>query len=214
MSADDTIAVALVEDDRSTREGLRLLIERARGFRCVGAFVSAEDALLRLAECPDVVLVDVQLPEMTGTELVPLLRERCPAVSILMLTAYDDDDKVFASICNGAHGYLLKKTPPSRLLEHIRDTNAGGSPISPEIARRMLSAFRQLAPRHTATGNLKPIEVRLLGLLADGHSYQSAGAALHISINTVRSYVRSIYETLQVHSKSEAVSKALRRGIL
>ncbi len=215
MSTSDTIRVALVEDDPGTRDGLRVLLERAPRCRCVGAFASAEDYLQwRGGERPDVVLVDIQLPGMAGTDLVPQLRLNDPSTAILMLTAYSDDDKVLTAICRGAQGYLLKKTPPSRLLESIRDVRAGGSPISPEIARKVLNLFRRAIPHEPAAAGLKPHEVRLLALMADGHSYEAAGQELHISINTVRSYIRSIYEKLQVHSKSAAVSKALKSGIL
>ena len=210
----DVIRVAVVEDDRETLDGLRRLIDRAAGFHCVGSFQSAEELLKRPHDEPHVYLLDIQLPGINGAQLVSRLRERGSPAAILMLTAYADDDKVFASICNGAQGYLLKKTPPDRLLESIRDARGGGAPMSPEIARKVIDAFRDAAPRPTDTSGLKPHEVRVLALLADGYSYESAGRELKISVNTVRSYIRSIYDKLQVHSKSAAVSKALRTGIL
>jgi DNA-binding NarL/FixJ family response regulator len=215
MAIPNPIRVIVVEDDRGTRDGLRLLIDRARGFRCIGTFASAESALQRDEdERPDVVLVDTQLPGMSGADLVLRLRQRDPAIAVLMLTAYGDNDSVFTSICNGAQGYLLKNTPPGRLLEAVRETCAGGSPISPEIARKVLNAFRQLEPRHSGQCDLKPSEIRLLALLAEGHSYATAGRELNVSINTIRSYIRSIYDKLHVHSKSEAVVKALKSGFL
>jgi DNA-binding NarL/FixJ family response regulator len=215
MPVPSTIRVIVVEDDRGTRDGLRLLIDRAEGFECIGTFGSAEAALAADSDRrPHVVLLDIQLPDMSGTDLVLRLRQRDPDVAILMLTAFSDNDKVFASICNGAHGYLLKNTPPGRLLEAIRDARAGGSPISPEIARKVLNAFRQLEPRPSGQSELKPSEIRLLALLAEGHSYETAGRELNVSINTIRSHIRSIYDTLHVHSKSEAVVKAMKSGIL
>ena len=215
MSIPDPIRVTIVEDDRGTREGLQVLIDRAEGFRCLAAFSSAEALLQQYGrDRTDVVLVDIRLPGMPGTELVAHLRARDAAVAILMLTAYSDDDKVFAAICNGAQGYLLKNTPPARLLDSIRDVRNGGSPISPGIARKVLEAFRRLERQHAQSSDLKPVEVRLLGLLADGHTYETAGRQLNISINTVRSYIRSTYDKLQVHSKSAAVSKAMKNGIL
>jgi DNA-binding NarL/FixJ family response regulator len=210
----DAIRVAIVEDDRETLDGLRQLIDRAGGFHCVGGFRSAEELLARQGEDPHVFLLDIQLPGMSGPELVTRLRERRSSSAIVMLTAYGDDEHVFASICNGAQGYLLKKTPPDRLLEGIRDARAGASPISPEIARKVIDAFRQGPRRPTEASELTPHEVRLLALLADGHSYEATGRELKISVNTVRSYIRSIYEKLQVHSKAAAVGKALRTGIL
>ena len=128
---------------------------------------------------------------------------------------YSEDDLVFEAICNGAAGYLLKRTPPAALLSAIAEAHAGGAPMSPEIARKVLRVFRTLRPQPREDGSgLTPQEVRLLRLLGEGHSYESAGANLDITINTVRKYVRSIYEKLHVHSKSEAVSKAIRAGLI
>src|SRR5438128_58633 len=131
-----------------------------------------------------------------------------------MLTVYADADKVFESVCNGAVGYLLKKTPPAKLLDAIREAATGGAPMSPEVARRVVTLFRRTGPPEPHTERLTAQEVRLLQLLADGHSYQAAGEQLDITVNTVRSYIRTVYDKLHVHSKSEAVTKALRRGLI
>ena len=143
-----------------------------------------------------------------------MLKEKYPALQILMLTIYAEQDLVFESICNGACGYLLKKTPPSKLLEAIREAYEGGAPMSPEIARKVVMLFQKTGPPLKLDEQLTPQERRLLKLLSEGHSYRSAGELLHISINTVRNYIRSIYEKLHVHSKSEAVSKALRGHLI
>jgi DNA-binding NarL/FixJ family response regulator len=217
MPTDGVLRVAIVEDDGPTREGLRLLIDGTPGFRCVSAFRTAEEALqapVRADRQADVVLLDVHLPGMTGTDAVPHFRERWPHTLILMLTVYAEDEKVFASLCRGASGYLLKKTPPARLLDAIREAGDGGAPMSPEIARRVIGMFREFQPRQALDTTLSPTELRLLRLLADGYSYQGAAEQLHVSINTVRSYIRTIYEKLHVHSKSAAVSKALRAGLI
>src|SRR5262249_36570100 len=132
----------------------------------------------------------------------------------LMLTVFSDRANVFSSICSGANGYLLKSTPPDKLLDAIRAARAGGSPLSPEIARQIVSLFQKTGPPQRPAQALTPSEARLLALLAEGYSYESAGAQMEITINTVRNYVRSIYEKLHVHSKSEAVSKALRQGLI
>jgi DNA-binding NarL/FixJ family response regulator len=151
---------------------------------------------------------------MLGSEGVAPLCARYPDAAVLMLTVYDEQDKVFESICNGASGYLLKKTPPARLIDAIRDAAAGGSPMSPEIARKVIQLFRRThAPKQPANA-LTPQELRLLALLADGHSYQSAAGQLDITINTARNHVRSIYDKLHVHTKSEAVAKAIKQGLL
>jgi DNA-binding NarL/FixJ family response regulator len=209
------IRVAIVEDDRATREGLALLIDGTPGFRCIGTYPSAEAGLHGAAkEAADVLLLDVHLPGMLGSEAVRLFQKTAPEMQILMLSVYSDDDKVFESICNGACGYMLKKTPPARLLESIREAREGGAPMSPEIARRVVELFRRLAPPVAVDQQLTTRELEVLSLLADGYSYENSAARIGITVNTVRNYVRSIYEKLHVHSKSEAVSKALRAGLL
>jgi len=213
--ADENIGVAVVEDDRATREALTSLINGTPGYSCTQAFWSVEQALQGLGNKPvDVLLLDIHLPGMLGSEAVKVFRERHSQTQILMLTVYDAQDKVFESICNGACGYLLKKTPPARLLEAIREAHEGGSPMSPEIARKVVTLFQKTGPPAQIDQSLTPQEVRVLRLLADGYSYQSAGEKLNITANTVRNYVRSIYDKLHVHSKSEAVSKALRSRII
>jgi DNA-binding NarL/FixJ family response regulator len=209
------IEVALVEDDRVLRDGLAHLIDGEPGLRCRRCYGSVELALAeRATAAPDVILLDIHLPGMLGSVGVARLCERYPAAAIVMLTIYEDQDKVFESICNGACGYLLKKTPPARLVEAIREAHGGGAPMSPEIARKVVALFREVRPAPRATHSLTPQEIRLLGLLADGHSYLSAAGQLAITINTVRNHVRSIYDKLHVHTRSEAVAKALKAGIL
>lgn len=215
MSSNEQILTAIVEDDRPTREGLRLLINGTTGYRCVGSYDSVEEALRsRSTEQPNVLLLDIHLPGMNGSEGVRLLKEKYPGLQILMLTIYAEQDLVFESICNGACGYLLKKTLPAKLLEAIREAHEGGAPMSPEIARKVVTLFQKTSPPPKTEVQLTPQEVRLLKLLAEGYGYQSAAGQLHISVNTVRNYIRAIYQKLHVHSKSEAVSKALRSRII
>ncbi len=212
------IRVAAVEDDPGLRESLRLLIGGTRGFAWAGGYRSAEEALERLGAAaggtPDVLLMDIHLPGMPGSAAVRLVRESFPSVAVVMLSVYEGEEQIFESLCNGASGYLLKKTAPAKILEAVRDVKEGGSPISPEIARKVIRAFREAVPARPAEHDLTPQEVRLLRLLADGASYQAAGDKLEISINTVRNYVRSIYEKLHVTSKSAAVSKGLKNRII
>ena len=209
------LSVALVEDDDSTREGLRMLIHGSPGFRCVGAYPSFEAALPGLAQdLPDVLLMDINLPGLSGREGVRIVKDRWPAVEVLMLSVYGEQESVFESICNGAAGYLLKKTSPARLLEAIRETTEGGAPMSPEVARKVVTLFRATPRLNPVETRLTPRELQLLALLAEGHGYQESADRLGVSENTVRNYIRSIYEKLHVHSKSEAVSKALRQGLI
>jgi len=215
MQTDEPIRVAIIEDQRVTRDGLSMLINGTPGYACVATYGSMEEALRLIhLNVPDVVLLDIHLPGMHGSEGVGRLAEQYPAVKVLMLTIYAEDDKVFESICNGACGYLLKKTPPVKLLEAIREAHEGGAPLSPEIARKVVTLFQKTGSHETLDHGLSPQEIRLLELLAKGYSYQMAANQLHISINTVRKHVCSIYEKLHVHSKSEAVTKALRSRII
>jgi DNA-binding NarL/FixJ family response regulator len=161
-----------------------------------------------------VLLLDIRLPGMRGSDGIEMLKQKFSAVQILMLTINADEDSVFESICKGACGYMLKNTPPARLLEAISETHHGGAPMSPEIARKVVTLFQKTGPPQKIDERLTPQETRLLKLLVEGHTYQGAADLLNISIHTARNYIRSIYEKLHVHSKSEAVCKALRSRIV
>lgn len=151
---------------------------------------------------------------MSGIEGVRILRRRFPNLAILMLTVYKDDERIFQAICAGASGYLLKKTPPTRMLEGVREAVAGGAPMSPEVARRVIELFRQYRPVEQSAQLLTAQEHCLLELLGEGHHYKTAAEVMNISLHTVKFHMRNIYEKLQVHSKSEAVAKALRQGLI
>jgi DNA-binding NarL/FixJ family response regulator len=210
-----TILVALVEDRREIREGLAALIAGTDGFTCTGTFRSMEEALPALAaRAPEVLLLDVGLPGMSGIEGIRLLKERHPHMAVLMLTVYDDDARIFDALCAGASGYMLKNTPPARLLESVQEAARGGAPMSPEVARRVVALFREFRPPSRAEYDLTPHEGRLLGMLVEGHNYKTAAVELGVSVNTVSYHVRHVYEKLQVHSRSEAVAKALRERII
>jgi DNA-binding NarL/FixJ family response regulator len=213
------IKVAVVEDLQDIRESLKILINGAHGFRCTNIYFSVEDALTKLDQAspdalPDVILMDIGLPGMSGIEGIKILKERRPELIVMVLTVYDDDDRIFNALCAGACGYLLKKTPPARLLEDIKEAVNGGAPMTPEIARRVIELFQKFRPPAQVDYHLKPHEYRLLKLLAEGHSYRSAAEALNVSQYAVSFHLRNIYEKLQVHSKSEAVAKALREGLI
>jgi DNA-binding NarL/FixJ family response regulator len=211
----DTLTTVVIEDQQELREGLQLLINGTPGHRCTGAYRSMEDALARLpADAPQIILVDIGLPGMSGIEGIPLLRQRFPTAAVLVLSVYDDDERIFAALCAGASGYLLKKTPPARLLESLHEAVDGGAPMSLEVARKVIHLFRQFRPVQSDGYDLTPHETRLLKLLSEGHNYKTAAAKLGVSVNTVATHMRHVYEKLHVHSKSEAVAKALRSGLV
>jgi DNA-binding NarL/FixJ family response regulator len=192
-----------------------MLINGTPGHKCVGTYRTVEDALRRVAsDAPDVLLLDIDLPGMSGSDGIAPLKAKYGSAEILMLTVHADENRVFESICNGACGYLLKDTAPARLLEAIDEARNGGAPMSPEIARKVVTLFQKTGPPAKIESDLTPQEKRLLKLLVEGYSYQGAADQLNISVNTVRDYIRSIYEKLHVHSKSEAVSKALRSRLI
>ena len=209
------LRVAIVDDDARLRDALATLIDQNPGTRCVAQFGSVEQAMRGLdVKKVDVLLLDVNMPRESGAEGVKRIREAHPGIAVLMLTAFSDEARVFESICNGAVGYLLKTITPARLVMAIEDAAAGGSPMSPEIARKVVALFQRTGAPGVDNAMLTPQEVRLLALLARGSTYQAAADDMHVSVNTVRNYVRSIYEKLHVHSKSEAVAKAFRQGLI
>ena len=209
------IEVAIVEDRREIRESLALLIGGTEGFKCIGSYRSMEEALDKLKHHqPHLLPSDIGLPGMSGIEGVAILKERYPELLILMLTVYDDDERIFDAMCAGASGYLLKKTPPSRLLDSLREVASGGAPMSPEVAKRVIALFREIRPPERADYELTPHETRLLKLLVQGHNYKTAATELGVTVHTVSFHLRSIYEKLQVHSKSEAVAKALQNRLV
>ena len=207
----EVIKTAVIEDMKDIRDGLTTLINFTEGFRCTGSFRSMEEALARLPDdIPHVLLSDIGLPGMSGIEGIRIIKERYPEIQILMLTVYDDDDRIFDALCAGATGYLLKRTPPAKLLENIREAMSGGAPVSPEVASRVIKFFREFHPVDREDYQLTPHETRLLKLLTEGYNYQTAAENLGVSYNTIKFHVRHIFDKLQVHSKSEAVVKAMR----
>lgn len=202
------IRVAIVEDQRATRQGLAALIGGSPGLTLVGQYASMEEALPAIqAEVPDVVLVDIGLPGMSGVEGVRRIHQRFPQLPMLMLTVMDDDDTVFAAICAGACGYLLKETEPARILECIRELHAGGAPMSPSIARKVVFTLQGMTTLRAAA-ELSSRQSEILQLLAEGHSYKSCAKLLNVSLDTIRFHVRKIYDRLHVNSRAEAVWKA------
>ena len=209
------VRVVIVEDMRDVRDGLTMLINGTPGYSCAGSFRSMEEALARTENsAPDVILTDIGLPGMSGIDGIRIFHERLPHLPILALTVYDNDDKVFDALCAGASGYLLKNTPPVRLLDSIKEVCDGGAPMSPEVARRVIRLFREYRPPDHAEYHLTPQEAELLKLLVEGHHKKTAAREMGISVNTVSFHLKNIYAKLQVHSKTEAVAKALREQLI
>ncbi len=209
------LMVGIVEDRDEIRLSLQAIIDEAEGFRCVAAWSTMEQALREIRPpLPDVLLVDLNLPGMDGIEGIRRLRERHPALVLLVLTVFGDDRRIFDALCAGATGYLLKNTSRRKLLESLREAVSGGAPMSPQVARRVIELFREVRPPAREDHDLTPHEVRVLKLLADGHNYRSAAAELGTSYSTVNYHLQQIYRKLQVHGKSEAVAKVLRQGLL
>lgn len=210
---DSVIRVAIVDDDEDVRNGYRWMIERSTGFVVTGTYTSCSDIRRNIDESPpDVVLMDIGLPEKSGIECVRLLKREYPNIQFLMLTVYTDDENIFQSLRAGAVGYLLKKTTPAKLLEAISHAYHGGAPIASEIARKVLAYFQQL---HTAsvTDSLSPREIQVLEALIEGHSYKAIADKLFLSIHTVRFHLQNIYAKLHVNTRTEAVAKALKSRI-
>jgi DNA-binding NarL/FixJ family response regulator len=211
------INVVIVEDNNTIREGLAALINGTEGYKCIGAFGDVESFLPKIGSLPiNVVLMDIGLPGMNGIEGVKFAVLKNPDLSILMLTVYEESEFVFDALCAGACGYLVKKTPPARLLEAIKDANDGGSPMSSRIARQVITAFKEgksIVPA-TKDYDLSDREISVLNLLSDGYNYQEIAETLFISVDTVRHHIRNIYKKLHVHSQSEAVAKAIRKKII
>jgi DNA-binding NarL/FixJ family response regulator len=205
------IKVAIVDDDEGIRTSLAALIRRAQNFRLTGDYPDAETALKEIPRHPpDVVLMDINLPGMNGVECVRQLKAALPSVHVLMLTVYEDSDSLFNSLKAGASGYLLKRTASARLLEAIRDVYDGGSPMTPQLARRVVQFFSRPGSEESEVAKLTPGEKEFLDQLAKGYAYKEIADRMKISIDTVRSYVRTVYEKLHVHSRTEAVVKYLR----
>jgi len=207
------ITVSIVEDNEKLRTTLARMLDRADGFKCLSHYGSAEDALKGLPQdAPDVVLMDINLPGMNGVECVQQLKQIRPESQIVMLTAYEDTENIFNALAAGATGYLLKRTPRAEILEAIREVRTGGSPMTAHIARKVVQSFqRPDAPPQPAENNLSPREQEVLDCLSKGFLYKEIAEKLGISYETVHTYIRRIYEKLQVRTRTEAVAKFLRR---
>lgn len=208
----DIISVAIVEDNHDIRQAMELLINGSEGYACIGAFNNAENALEKIPQLlPNVVLMDFNLPGMNGIECITRLKAEFPDMQFMMLTVYEDDDKIFMALEAGASGYILKKTSPGELLDAIRDLHDGGSPMSSQIARRVVAYFQKQAKPNPALEALTSREKEILDQLSKGFLYKEIAGNLFISIETVRRHVHNIYEKLHVRSRTDAVNKYFNR---
>lgn len=210
------IKVAIFEDNRNLRESLFQLIDGSDGFRCVGAFANCDRLIQNIKESrPDVVLMDIEMPGLSGIEAIKILKENFPEIKVLMETIFEDNNKIFDSICNGAEGYILKNTPPVFILSAIKDIYEGGAPMTPSVASKVLKMFKKnSSPALKEETGLTEREKEILVLLVDGMSYKKIAATCFISADTVSGHIKNIYKKLQVHSKSEAVAKAIKGKIV
>ena len=206
------ITVSIVEDQDPLRKTLERVLNRADGFECVSTYGSAEAALEELPQKkPNVVLMDINLPGMNGVECVRKLKQIAPQIQVVMLTVYEDTENIFNALAAGASGYLLKRTTSAELLESLREVNRGGSPMTAHIARKVVQSFQQSAASAQSTEDLSPREREVLDCLSQGFLYKEIAEKLGISYETVHTYIRRIYEKLQVRTRTEAVAKFLRR---
>lgn len=202
------IRVLVLEDDKGTRQALAVLLDGSPGFACAGAVATAESALRHLATAPpDLVLVDLELPGLGGADFCAASRRRFPQVELLVLTMHDEAEWVFPALEAGASGYVLKGTPPAKVLEAVAEVHAGGSFMSGPVARLVMQRFRRPAPAGSAVETLSPREREVLELLAQGLRYAEIAARLHLSVRTINSHLRRIYDKLHVHSAAGAVGK-------
>jgi len=207
------ISVSIVEDSRGTRESLSELLKRSPGLRCVAAYPNGETALRELpGQIPDVVLMDINLPGMSGIECVARLKQKAPKTQVLMLTTYEEGDLIFESLRAGANGYLLKNMPPSELVHAVEQVHAGGSPMSMHIARKVVNHFQQIKQPSSEMEKLTKRELEILALLAKGFLYKEIADQLGISLSTVRAHLHTVYEKLHVQSRTEAVVKYLGKS--
>jgi DNA-binding NarL/FixJ family response regulator len=206
------ITVSIVDDEPKLRQSIATFINGSPGFKCLTSYGSAEAALAGLpAEKPDVVLMDINMGGMSGIDCVERLKANAPGLQILMLTVYEDTDKIFQALAAGANGYLLKRSSPTKLLAAIREVHLGGSPMTSSIARKVVASFQKSADRkQEAHEQLSPREQSVLDGLAKGWTYKQLASELDISVDTIRTYIRRIYEKLHVQSRTEAVAKYLR----
>jgi DNA-binding NarL/FixJ family response regulator len=211
----EKIKVIYYEDNSNLREGISFLIQSTPQLDLLATFSNADTVKIDTEQLkPDVILMDIDMPGINGIDAVAIVKAVSPQTQIIMLTVFDNEDKIFSAIRNGASGYLLKHTPPSEIIESIFDVNKGGSPMTANVARKVLQYFQSQPKAQKQDYNLSDRELQIVKGLVSGYSYKAIAAELFISIDTVRSHIRRIYEKLHVNSKTEAVLKAINEGLV
>lgn len=206
----DIIKVGMIEDDNLIREGLKMLINATDGYDCIVGYNSCEAALKDIENHElNVILVDIELPGMSGIEGIKKIRRLFPRLNVIVITVHEDDDLIFDALCSGATGYLTKNTPPAKLLEAIKDANQGGAPMSTQIARKVVNSFQR-----NLNSPLTVRETEVLELLSKGKSYSTIADELFVNKETIRTHIKNIYLKLEVHSKAEAIEKALKNKLI
>lgn len=204
-----TIHIAIVEDDNEIRQTLSLIVDGSQGFTCKYAFPDGESAMASLANLPiDVVLMDIDLPGKSGIEVTRAMKKKCPDLDFIMLTVQSDDDSIFESLCVGASGYLLKDTNPADLLVHIKEVYEGGSPMSSQVARRIINSFRIIE------NPLSERETQVLKFLSQGLNYKEVADSIHLSPHTIKTHIKNIYSKLHVNNRAEAIYKAIKQKLI
>ena len=212
---DQKIRVIYYEDNNNLREGIAFLIQSIPQLELLATFSNADTVKTDVEELkPDVILMDIDMPGTNGIDAVAIVKAVSPNTQVIMLTVFDNEEKIFNAIRNGASGYLLKHTPPSEIIDSIFDVNKGGSPMTANVARKVLQYFQSQPKAHKEDYNLSDRELQIIKGLVSGYSYKAIGSELFISIDTVRSHIRRIYEKLHVNSKTEAVLKAINEGLV
>lgn len=208
------IQISIIEDHKDFRTGLEQLLSVNQKFKCLKSFANAENAIDELSGNEDLMLLDINLPGMSGIEAIPIIKKQYPHIKILMLSMLDNDNTILEAILAGADGYLVKKSTPTQLLTAIEECYNGGSPMSPGIAKKVLTLFKQYIPQKNSDYNLTKRETEILNHLVNGQANKAIADSLFISLETVRNHIRHIYQKLQVHSKSQAVVKAIKEGLV
>lgn len=208
------IKISIIEDHTGFRKAMENLVELAPDFQLINSFVTADEAIKNFSGTENVILLDIQMPGISGIDAIPIIKKNYPDIKIIMLTMFDNDDNIMKAILNGANGYLLKKSTPEQIISAVKEVMDGGAPMNSNIANKVLNLFKKHIPTSNKNFALTKREIEILNLLVEGFENKTIAEKLFISVQTVRNHIRHIYNKLHVHSKSQAVVKAIREGLI